>query len=209
MSVMKYINKFLVSSYLPMSSIVPALAVLLARVMAVASLSILFSSVAMASGSYYEILEQLKAGFGITETLSVIFGVGLISTAFFKFKRFSEQRGSMMTQGSATPAVLCLLGGCIMCSLPSTIGVLQDSLWGTSHPLASTYDWNLKPVLQLTRLIGVVTIMRSILMFTRYSGENASQGTLSKAMLTLFVGLCLAHILGAAKVIDSFCGGLL
>ena len=88
MSVHKHINKFLISGYVSILSIAPILASLLARVMAVASFSIVCTSAAMASGSYYEILQQLRAGFGITETLSVIFGVGLISTSFFKFKRY-------------------------------------------------------------------------------------------------------------------------
>lgn len=157
-----------------------------------------------------QIMLQLKAGFAMCGTLACIIGVALFCSGLFKLKKHGQMAGNMMSQGSsATGPVLCLLMASFMMCLPFTINTLLNSFWGTSIPSSDYSNTALKPVLFFVRLIGVVSLMRGIVMLSRYTGDSGGQGSVGKAVMTIIVAICLMHIVGTAKVVNSICGNLL
>lgn len=159
------------------------------------------------------VLLQLQSGFVIVETVSVIMGAALMVGALTRLKRYGEMRGNMMgSQQSAAGPILGLIVAIMLLSLPQCISILQTSLWGTSTPEVSLSEaaYNLKPVLVFVRLVGVITIMRGLLQLSRYTPEGGgAQGTIGKAVMHIIIGLCLAHIIGTARVINSVCGSMM
>ena len=145
----------------------------------------------------------------IMTSIALLMGVGFTLGGIFQLKKHAEQRG----QGSHSVVgpVMMLVCGAALSILPEFIGAGLLAFWGTKTPLAyqggpSGYDALIPPILMFVRIIGVGSFIRGIVLLSKVGGQQTQPGTLGKAIIHLFAGILLVHILGTIDLLQNVLG---
>lgn len=144
----------------------------------------------------------------ILETVAIIMGISLFLGGFFVLKRYGETRTFMSYHMTLAWPGLMMLGGILFLLLPTIIATGLNAFWGTWNPL--TYDgtgkgWDayVPVVIVFVRLIGVGSIMRAIMLFSRAGAQGHQPGSNGRALIHFFSGIMLVHILGTVELLKS------
>lgn len=163
----------------------------------------------MAGPNPIHIMQQFGLIANILQTFGIMMGIGLMMSSLFMLKRYGESRTMMSTHMSLNAPLALMLGGVMFLILPTIISTTLFAFWGNSSPehydgSISGIDQYVPVVLMFVRLIGVASIMRAIMLFSRAGNHNSSQpGTISKGLMHLFGGLLCVHILGTVNLLKS------
>lgn len=158
--------------------------------------------------------ETLISNFSIIavmlQSTSVLMGVCFTLAGIFQLKKIGDARGGG-GQGSAVGPILMLLCGAMLFILPSFMGSFGLALFGSVNDLGydggSTSTGGLtQAVTMFVRIIGVGSFMRGIVLISRSGGQNAQQGTLSKAIVHMIAGLLCVHIQGTVYLLEELLG---
>lgn len=147
----------------------------------------------------------------ILETLALIMGVALTLGGILQLKKHGESRTMMSSQHSMAGPLMMLIAGSMLMILPTFIGSILLSFWGTSSPLQypqSLTDYNslMDPVLMFVRIIGIGAFIRGIFLLSRTGGQQSQQGTLGKALIHIFAGILCVHIVGTVTLMEQILG---
>lgn len=143
----------------------------------------------------------------LAQDVAIAGGLGLMVGAFFRFKRYGEQRTFMSAQMTLARPLAMLIGGVALLATPVTINTLLLAFWGSSSPLAYPVlsDANSTEAIQvaiaLIRFVGLLGAIRGIFLFTKVGGEQGQPGMVGKATLHIVGGLLCLHILNVYDII--------
>ncbi len=145
----------------------------------------------------------------IVNMVSIMTGVGLVSTGLFSMKRYGEMRTFMSHQMTIWMPLAQIFGGIMCLMLPTMITTILRAFWGEGQtmPLAYTgtglhdIDVYVPVVNAFIRLIGVGAIIRAAVLFARSGSSGHQPGILGKAILHVFGGIFCIHILGTVHLI--------
>lgn len=160
-------------------------------------------------------VNQLMGNIGIAadiaQAVAIMIGIGLVFTAFFQLKRYTEMRTFMSHQMTIAQPLMLFLGGVLFLSLPTTISSAMLAVWGTDQPLSYTgpttnYQELIPPIIMFVRFIGVCAVMKGIMLFARSGDIQTPAGTVAKAISHVIGGLLCIHILGAYQLLLEIFG---
>lgn len=147
----------------------------------------------------------------ILVSISLLIGVGMTLGGIFQLKKHAEQRGGAAGGGSVVGPLVMLVCGGALCVLPSLLGTALLAFWGTSSPLVyqggpSGYDQLMPPVIMFVRIVGVGSFIRGIVLLSKSGGQHSQPGTFGKAIVHIFAGVLLIHILGTIDLLKQIMG---
>ena len=147
----------------------------------------------------------------ILQSVAVILGVCMTLAGLFQLKKHGEQRTMMSTQHSLTGPLMMLLAGSMLLILPSFIGAIVLSFFGTTEPGAysgnvSSYSSLLPPILMFVRVMGVGAFIRGIVLLSRVGGQHNQPGQLGKALMHILAGVLCVHIMGTVTLLEDLLG---
>ncbi len=136
--------------------------------------------------------------------LAFLCGCTLVILAIY---RMAQRSNSASSQRTYVGALANLLAGCFLIALPSTIGALNASLWGTSDIASADSIFAYAPTLfedqdsasrllivaivKIIQLLGVIAIFRGILLLNDHVQGQMGQSRLG-AGLTFIISGALA-----------------
>ena len=145
----------------------------------------------------------------IINSVSIGMGVFFILVGFFKLKKYGESRTMMSQQLSMLPALLSILVGSALLSLPATLELLQSSVWVNANPLAvsggSYDDWYMALIL-FVRVIGIISILRGIVGLASVGGQGGQPGKAAKCFMFMLGGVFCLHIQGTTTLLKNIFG---
>lgn len=146
----------------------------------------------------------------ILTSISLLIGVGMTLSGIFQLKKHAEQRGAGSGGSVAGPLVMLVCGGAL-CILPALIGSALLAFWGTNSPMVyqggpSGYDQLMPPVIMFVRIVGVGSFIRGIVLLSKSGGHQSQPGTFGKAIVHIFAGVLLVHILGTIDLLKQIMG---
>ena len=178
--------------------------VLLAMVSTPALASVSFNSQTM--------LENMSFVLQILQDFSILAGLWLIMTSFFRFKKYSEGRSMMMQQSIATPLMM-LLGGTFLLYLPTMLGTALLNFWGYVQPLQPNlpsfldgFGPSMRAILMMLRVVGVYIFIKGIMKLSKSGKENGQPGMVGKGLMSIFIGILLVHIMGTVHIVEQLVG---
>lgn len=145
----------------------------------------------------------------IMQAFSVALGLGIFMGGLFTLKRHGEMRTVMSHQMTLAWPLIKMMGGIMLLILPSIIHTGLFALFSTQSPLAYTGSgndsWNnmMPAVIMFVRLIGVGSIIRGLIIFSRAGITGGQPGTFGRAFIHLIGGLLLVHILGTTDLLKD------
>ncbi|OGT44061.1 MAG: hypothetical protein A3F13_02325 [Gammaproteobacteria bacterium RIFCSPHIGHO2_12_FULL_40_19] len=146
----------------------------------------------------------------IMTSISLLMGICFTLGGLFQLKKHAEQRSMAASHSMAGPMMMFICGG-ILCVLPKFIGSALLAFWGTDTPLVyqggpAGYSVLIPPILMFVRIIGVGSFIRGVVLLSKAGGQQSQPGTLGKALVHIFAGILLVHILGTIDLLKSILG---
>ncbi len=135
----------------------------------------------------------------VTATAYVM-GMFFVINGLFHLKKYGEQRSHSGDASLKGPLVYLFVGAALL-YLPSTVRVGFSTFW--THPYPYQYDTDqrgawaelIKASFMIIQLIGTISFIRGLVLFTQMSGSGQQPGTFGKA---------LAHIIAGIFCIDLY-----
>lgn len=146
----------------------------------------------------------------ILQDVAVISGIALILSAVFKFKRLGEARSMMMHQRAAGP-LMTMLAGIILLYAPTFLDTALLAFWGTVSPEAApNASWSaglhLNAIIVFVRVLGIFSFIKGVWKLSQAGREQSPPGTVGKALISIFVGVLLVHIVALSHLIQQIFG---
>lgn len=149
---------------------------------------------------------QLKPIAIMLNNLSVVLAFAFFARALFKLKHLADFR-NMMHGGQAEigKTLMLIVVGTFFMWLPFLVRQLHTTFFADFLPngQCSQY-WN--DFFAFTSLIGVVSIMRSLILFSSATQGQAQQGTMGKAISHLVGGIMLYNLNDSLSVLLNLFG---
>lgn len=147
----------------------------------------------------------------IVQTVAIGVGLCLVVSGFYKLKKYGESRTFMSQQLSIWGPLVKIIAGVLLMAFPTVLATVVNMLWSTSSPVkyvdsGNPWDGVIRVILTLVRLIGVVAIFRSVMLFSKSGSSNGQTGLIGKGMVHLLGGLFCIHIYGAYQALKSWIG---
>ena len=103
-----------------------------------------------------------------------------------------------------------MVASIFLLTFPQFLTTLIVSFWGVADPLppggpSSGYQAYYRPIVIFVRIIGVVSIMRGVILFSR-AGEQGQPGQIGKAGLHILGGLLCVHIMYTIDLLKTIFG---
>lgn len=155
------------------------------------------------------IMQQLGVIAIILQTFGVIIGISLVMGSLFSLKKYAETRTYMSSQMSMAMPLTLLLSGALFLILPTTLATSLFAFFGDASPekyqtTTSGIDQYIPVILMFVRLIGVGSIMRGIMLFSKLGHSSSSHGgLLGKALIHILGGLLCLHVLTTVNLIKQ------
>lgn len=139
----------------------------------------------------------------IAEGFSVIAGVTLILFGFFGIKRFAQMRGMMGQEQSLAKPLMLLVGGSALLALPTLIPAFVTTVFASS--VDANYDstgmLSSVGLVMFIRFLGLCSIIKGIIMLAKAGGHNVQPGVRGKALIHMFCGILLLHIMTVKSIL--------
>lgn len=154
----------------------------------------------------------VMANFGqlgdLVGTISIILGLAFFLGGFFNLKRYGEMRTMMSHQMTLATPMMKMLAGVMLMTLPVMISTVLNTFWSTSTPLRYSgtqdgWDQYVPVVLTFVRLIGVVSIVRAFVLFSRSGQVGGQPGVIGKALIHLLGGVLAIHVIGTVDLLKN------
>ncbi len=144
----------------------------------------------------------------IVQAAMVMIGICLSATGLFKLKRYGEMRSMMSQQMSIAGPLFHLFSGVILLVFPTFANLVLGMVWSNTNPLhyhgnGSIFSDYLKALILFIRLFGCVSIIRGVVMLSRFGGQQSQPGMLGKALIFIIGGGMALHILGTINLFRS------
>lgn len=152
-------------------------------------------------------LRRLVVGF------CYVFGLGLILKAVFMLKAFGQQKTMMASHSSVTKPMITLFIGAGLFYLPTVIDTSVASLfaYGSSsvldYPVASDWSNLINPLIDIVKLLGLITFVRGWIMLAKYGSEGGGQqGVGGKALMHMIGGVFAMNIVATIDIVKASLG---
>jgi len=147
----------------------------------------------------------------ILQTISIAMGLSMLFAGIFQLKKYGEMRTMMSAQMSIAGPLLLLLGGTVLLILPTFIGTMLLSFWGSTSILqysgdASGIDAFLPPIILFVRIIGIGSLIRGVHLLSRSGGHHAQPGTVGKGLIHMLAGILCINILETVNLLAELLG---
>ncbi len=147
----------------------------------------------------------------ILQVIAIAIGLALFLGAFFKLKKYGEQRTMMSMQMTMAGPLLMIISGSALLILPTFIGTALLALWGNSNPLQYSGDTTglgafIPPILMFVRVIGVGSFIRGLVLLARSGDHQGQQGTMGKALIHILAGILCVNIVGTVDLLEALLG---
>jgi cytochrome b subunit of formate dehydrogenase len=141
---------------------------------------------------------------GIAEAFAIIAGVALVLFGIAGLKRYAEMRGAMGQQQSMAKPLMLLICGSLLLALPTMIPIFVTSVFVNAQD--STYQGPsmMGGLFLFIRFIGLCTLIKGIIMLAKTGGHNIQPGARGKALIHMFCGVLLMHIVTVQQIAESF-----
>ena len=144
--------------------------------------------------------------------LTYLFGITLVLSAIWKFKKWGEGV-SMVAQKDAREPIMHLAIGVLLIFAPSTMRTLLVTVFGTGSifsyiPTIPDLSWQLASdtVIAIVQFVGFVAIVRGLLHLHKAVGGQAQQNMFSKGIIHLVGGVLSMNIVGTKDILYSTLG---
>lgn len=156
------------------------------------------------------LVNSLKQISDLLNTGSIMLGWFLFFSAIFKFKKYGEMRTMMSMHINILAPLSMMVASIFLLTFPQFLTTLIVSFWGVADPLppggpSSGYQAYYRPIVIFVRIIGVVSIMRGVILFSR-AGEQGQPGQIGKAGLHILGGLLCVHIMYTIDLLKTIFG---
>ena len=144
---------------------------------------------------------------------SYMSGIMFLFRGVFRLKVYGDTRTMMSSQASIKEPLILLLVGAIFFYIPSGIGVLLNTTFGSDNPLSYS-DWAAAgtinsqtaiSILNLVRVIGLMTFIKGWFVLSKSGGGQQGNG-MGKALTHIIGGLLAINIVGTMNVVTSTLG---
>lgn len=166
-----------------------------------------FASMMTTFQSNLPFVKMLVVGFSYT------LGVAMMLRAVFKLKRYGQMRTMMAMNMSAAKPMIILLVGAGLIFLPTLINAMVGTFfaYGSSsvmeYPAASNWSSVVNPLIQVVKVLGLISFVRGWAMLAKYGAEGGSQpGIAGKSMMHMTGGVLAMNIVGTIDVMKASFG---
>ena len=160
---------------------------------------------AVPSGVGFAIMQHIGYAVGIAEAVSTIAGIVLILTGVLKLKRYGQMRSQMSTQMTLAGPLMYLICGSILLALPTMLPAIEAMVFASANDTLYQGKLNIKGIIYFIRFLGLCAFIRGFIMLSR-SGSGGQPGSIGKALVFVFAGVMLMHIVTVSQLTEDFFG---
>lgn len=169
------------------------------------------------AGNLADIMTNLQGNIPWLRRLVVGFcyvsGVGLILKSVFMLKAFGQQKTMMASHSSFTKPLIIMFVGAGLIYLPTIIdsGVASLFAYGSKsvmdYPVASDWSSIIDPLIDIVKLLGLVTFVRGWIMLAKFGAEGGGQqGVGGKALMHMIGGVFAMNIVATIDIVKASLG---
>jgi len=148
--------------------------------------------------------------------LYYVVGIGLVFSGINRLKKLGHRTAFMNVDSGVTGPLMLIVLGVALAAFPSFLSVLNQSVWNDTaikdvSVLAldqkdSSLEEQLKPLIFMIQLIGMVALLRGVLILSKSTGQGAQPGTISKGFVHIFGGFLAINILQTFSIVSKTFG---
>lgn len=158
------------------------------------------------------LINNLETSTDIIQAFAIISGLTLFLMGLFKLKRYGEMRTFMSTQMTMAKPLMLIICGALLLWTPLLINTVVAAFWGANA--VNQYPHSSIPQLQqmedaitiFVRVIGVCAFLRGWIMLAKSGGEGQQPGVRGKALIHIFAGVLLIHIILTMDLLKQLMG---
>ncbi|MDC3181194.1 hypothetical protein OAT84_03555 [Gammaproteobacteria bacterium] len=149
--------------------------------------------------------------------LYYVVGVGFVFSGINKLKKLGHRTAFMNVDAGITgPMMMVLIGACLT-ALPTFFNVINKSIFndeaiqaasalGVSQGVSPDFITQMKPIIFIIQLIGMIALLRGFLILSKATGQGAQPGTVSKGFVHIFGGVLAVNIVQTANIVTKTFG---
>jgi hypothetical protein len=147
----------------------------------------------------------------VTATAYVM-GMWFIYSGVCKLKEFAESRTQMSAHNELKGPLILMTVGTLLLYLPSSVQVGLSTFWTDANPYAyiteSADQWTTmyNDCFLIIELIGTISFIRGLLIFTRLSGQGGQPGEFGRGVTHLVAGILCINLNGFLAAVNATLG---
>lgn len=143
-----------------------------------------------------------------------VVGIWFVVVAVLELRVYGQARTMMPGNTSFTGPLSKFMIGVAMIFFPSIINLSMWTLWGQGtssilvYPNTTDTQWQplINGVISLIRVLGYISILRGLMMYTRAAQHGAQPGTGGKATVHIIGGVLAVNIVQTVKILNASLG---
>ncbi len=149
--------------------------------------------------------------------LYYVVGIGFVFSGINKLKKLGHRTAFMNVDAGITgPMMLVIIGGCLT-ALPAFLQSINQTIFANASikvanelsyrgPGRETLVEQIKPVIFIIQLIGMIALLRGFLILSKATGQGAQPGTISKGFIHILGGVLAVNVVETANVFTKTFG---
>lgn len=142
-----------------------------------------------------------------------VMGISLSIKGLFELKKLGEQRSMMSSsEGGLKGPLIYLTIGSLLLFLPSALETGLSTFWAESTPYAyetmADDSWHnmIKSVFLIVQLVGTISFIKGLIIFTHMSGQSSQPGTFGKAITHIVAGILCINMYNFVQAVTNTLG---
>jgi intracellular multiplication protein IcmC len=146
--------------------------------------------------------------------VAYVSGIWLVVSAVVELRIYGQSRTMMPGNTSFTGPLAKFLVGIALMFFPNVVNISMWTLWGEgsasvlSYPTSTNAQWDpmIKGAVSLIRVLGYISIIRGLMMYTRASQHGAQPGMTGKATVHIIGGVLAVNIVQTMNILKASLG---